>query len=513
MTSIRILIAACAWVGLLTQELRSQDTGASTGNSPGSATPERDLYNVAAPSVFRVEAGLGHGSGFLVDSTGLIITNDHVVGSAEDVVVYIEPTARVRATVVQRDADADLAVLRVAPRLVAGRRVLPLAESPLQVSPGDRVIALGFPLNQPLTMSAGLVANVRPEAILTDAVVNPGNSGGPILTMDGKVIAVTTFLDQDVRGPGLGGAVTVDRAQALLTAARTSPGTPPDDHAMPAVPLETYRISSLKAVADTIDPLLFTALSTTTMGPFAITVSTPLSQMLSAITTDRRIARDRRKREDKASVPASLRYADLGAKRDWAEYVGDGGTPVVSIKVDPLFGETGGSAFRRGLLSALSGVGGQATVRFQGDVSKVTLRRNGQVIEPLRGGHAPVAVGIENELVDFSDVADFGYYLFDPEIFKPDAPQKAPDITLEIEDLKHPQAKRTEKLEPAVVARLWNDFEPYYQRPGGARPFLRYVMTKSCAVGSGEAAMGGVGGAVGPANPATCTYVVAPPRP
>jgi hypothetical protein len=98
---------------------------------------------------------------------------------------------------------------------------------------------------------------------------------------------------------------------------------------------------------------------------------------------------------------------------------------VVAIKVEPLFGETGGSVFRRGLLTALVGVGGQATVRFQGDVRGIILRRNGEVVEPLREGHAPVRIGINNELIDFSDVADFGYYVFSPEVFRPNGPQRA----------------------------------------------------------------------------------------
>jgi hypothetical protein len=490
-----------------------QSASAPIPVSSRTSTPERDLYNGAAPAIFRVEAGLGHGSGFLADSTGLIITNDHVVGSAEDVVVYIEPNVRVRAAVIQRDADADLDVLRVASHLVAGRRPLPLAEPSLEVAPGDRVIALGFPLNQPLTMSAGMVANVRSGAILTDALVNPGNSGGPILDMTGHVIAITTFLDRDGRGPGLGGAVRVDRARELLATARTALGPTPNDKPLAPFPLEVYRVSALKAVADTIDPLLFTALSTTTSGPFAISVSTPLSQMLSAITTDRRVAKDRRRREERANVPASQRYSDLEAMHDWSEYVGEDNAPVVAIKVDPLFGETGGSAFRRGFLTALVGVGGQATVRFQGDVRRVTLRRNGEMVEPLRGGHAPVRIGVENALIDFSDVADFGYYLYDPAAFRPDAPQRPPDITLEIEDLKHPDAKRLERLAPAVVARVWNDFELFYQRSAPGKGFARYVMTKSCAVDPGAAAMGGVGGTVGPANPSSCTYIVAPPRP
>ena len=419
--------AIVIWTALWTPSLVAQASSASVLAT--SANPEKDLYNAVAGSVFRVESGIGHGTGFLVDSSGLVLTNDHVIGAADEVTVYVEPTSRFLAKVVQRDADADIAVLRLAPRTVAGRSVLRLADLPVEIGPGDRIIALGFPLHQPLTMSAGMVANLRPGAILTDAILNPGNSGGPIFTLDGRVVAITTFGDLDGPGPGLGGGVLVDRALKLLETARKIPEPAPSDRPLPTFPWETYPKSILKAIADTIDPLLFTSLSSLTAGPFAISVSSPLAQALSAVTTGRHVSKDRRRREERANVPLSQRYSDPEAWRNWRDYVGEETAPVVSITVQPLIGETGGSAFRRGLLTALVGVGGQATLRFQGDVRGVVLRRNGQVIEPLRGGHVPLSFGTSNELVDFSDVADFGYYVYSPEAFRPDAPQRPPTIT------------------------------------------------------------------------------------
>jgi hypothetical protein len=472
---------------------------------------ERTIYDAVASSVLRIEAGLGHGSGFLVDSSGLIVTNDHVVGNADEITVYLEPTVRVSASIVTRNADADLAIIQIPKKLVDGRQPLRLAHSEADLAPGDHVVALGYPLSQPLTISTGIVANVRAGAILTDASVNPGNSGGPVLTTDGLVVAVTTFLDQDDIGPGLGGAVVVDRVHTLLQKALKNPLRNPVERHLPAFPLAVYPVSALRAVADTADPLLFKSSGTMTAGPFAISVSTPLSQMLTTMTIGRQISKDRRRREERANVPEEQRYADVGSFRDWRAYVGEETAPVVAIKVDPLFGETGGSAFRRGFLTALVGVGGEATVRFQGDVRSVSLKRNGQVVEPLRGGHGPREVGIDNALVDFNDVADFGYYLYPPEVFRPDGPQRPPQIVLEIEDLKKPGAKREERLESSMVARVWNDFEAYFTQLPSAPPFTRYTMVKNCSVTAGAAAMGGVGGTVGTEDGRECRYVLAPP--
>jgi hypothetical protein len=476
-------------------------------------SPEGQLYESLVKSVFRIEAGLGHGSGFLVDASGLIVTNDHVIGVADEVTVYLEPEVRVAATIVRRDVDADLALIRVSPLLVGGRPPLTLATTPAAVAPGDRVVALGYPLNQPLTMTAGMVANIRAEALLTDALLNPGNSGGPILLMNGTVVAVTTFIDQATTGPGLGGAILVDRLHRFLEGTPAGAGPSASDRRLPTFPLATYPVSALRSIADTIQPLLFTSLGSVKAGPFLITTSTPLSGMLSAVTTGREISKDRRKREARADVPAGQRFVDGGAVRDWAAYVGDQTAPVVAVKVEPLFGETGGSAFRRGFLTALVGVGGQATVRFQGDVRKVILRRNGEVVEPLRGGHAPVAIGVDNALVDFNDVADFGYYLYSPQTFRPDGPQRPPAIVLEIEDLKKPGVPQRATLSPAVVARLWNDFESFYVHATPETPFLRYAMTRSCKVSSGAAAMGAVASGAIAGEVGDCTYIVAPPAP
>jgi trypsin-like peptidase len=491
--------------------LGSASTQSMNGPPATDSANDKDLYNSAAQAVFRVEAGLAHGSGFLVDSSGLVLTNDHVIGTSADVTVYVEPTARFSAEVVLRDADADVAVLRLPRAVINGRRTLRLVDTPVQVGPGDRIIALGYPLNQPLTMTSGMVANVRPSAILIDALVNPGNSGGPILGPDGAVVAITTFIDPANPGPGLGGGVLVDRAHELLELARKSPAQAPEGKPRKAFPLETYRLSALKAIADTIDPLLFTSGSSMTDGPFSISVSTPLAQMLSAITTGRQVSKDRRKREERANIPESQRYSDVGAMYDWRAYVGEVGAPVVAVEVEPLVGETGASSFRRGVLSALVGVGGQATVRFQGDVRNVVLRRDGVPVEPLRGGHTPMRIGLENDLLDFKDVADYGYYLYSPDVFAPDAPQRPPEITLEIEDLKHPSTKRVEKLSPLMVARVWNDFEAFFSQGPREKAFARYALTKSCTLDGGAGAMGGTRG-VSPSTPgANCTYALAAP--
>ena len=109
-------------------------------------------------------------------------------------------------------------------------------------------------------------------------------------------------------------------------------------------------------------------------------------------------------------------------------------------------------------------------MQFRGDVRSVTLKRNGQSIAPLRGGHGPMRILVANAWIQLKDVTDLGYYIFSPEILRPDSSGGPPTITLEIEDLRNLGKLRTDSLPSFGVARAWNDFEGYYQtiKPGAA---------------------------------------------
>ena len=120
-------------------------------------------------------------------------------------------------------------------------------------------------------------------------------------------------------------------------------------------------------------------------------------------------------------------------------------------------------------------------------------------------------VAIENVLMTLRDVADFGYYVYPPEVFRPDGPQQPPQITLESEDLKNPQSIIRESLPPAMVARIWNDFEGYYRHSQMHTVFPRYVITRSCATNLGAAAMTGVRSTAPTSETQECEYIVAPP--
>ncbi|MEA2298302.1 MAG: hypothetical protein QOF77_1238 [Solirubrobacteraceae bacterium] len=227
-------------------------TTATVARSPTSLTP-RQIYAQTAPSVVSISASIGSqggsasplggrysqeqtatGSGFVVRSSGLIITNDHVIDGARSVrVTFGANLDQSRsATVVATDPSRDLALLKIdASGLDLG--VLPLGDSAgLQV--GDPTYAIGNPYGLDRTLTTGVVSALQRKitapngvsiahVIQTDAALNPGNSGGPLLDGAGRVIGVNSQIasaSQSATGQGgntgIGFAVPSSTVKAFL---------------------------------------------------------------------------------------------------------------------------------------------------------------------------------------------------------------------------------------------------------------------------------------------------------
>jgi S1-C subfamily serine protease len=197
-----------------------------------------NLYTEVSSSVVNIgvltRTGGGTGSGFVLDGEGHIVTNNHVVEGAEQIVVSFADGTTAKAELVGADVDSDLAVIQVsvAPSLL---RPVELGDSStLRV--GQRAIAVGNPFGLEQTMTAGIISALGrvvqqetgfslPQLIQTDAAINPGNSGGPLLDSQGRVIGVNTFIfSRSGSSSGVGFAVPVNTvkrvAPALITTGR-----------------------------------------------------------------------------------------------------------------------------------------------------------------------------------------------------------------------------------------------------------------------------------------------------
>jgi S1-C subfamily serine protease len=169
------------------------------------------------------------GSGFVIDKTGDILTNNHVIDGARSVTVQFADHKTLTAEVVGKDPSTDLALLKVDPADL-NLTVLPLGSS-RDVHVGDPTIAIGNPFGLDRTLTTGVVSALQRQieapngfkindVIQTDAAINPGNSGGPLIDAAGRVIGINSQIETGNGGGGgnvgIGFAVPIDTARQIL---------------------------------------------------------------------------------------------------------------------------------------------------------------------------------------------------------------------------------------------------------------------------------------------------------
>lgn len=168
------------------------------------------------------EPQMGLGSGVIVSASGYILTNNHVVESADEIEVVLNDSRRARAKVIGTDPETDLAVLKIEldrlPAIVLGN------SDALQV--GDQVLAIGNPFGVGQTVTSGIISalgrnqlgiNTFENFIQTDAAINPGNSGGALVDTSGNLLGINTAIYSRSGGSmGIGFAIPVATAKLVL---------------------------------------------------------------------------------------------------------------------------------------------------------------------------------------------------------------------------------------------------------------------------------------------------------
>jgi S1-C subfamily serine protease len=181
----------------------------------------RQFFGDGYSQMPREEMVRGQGSGFIVDRTGVILTNAHVVNGADKVTVTLKDGRTLEGKVRGVDEVTDMAVVKVSG---GDLPIAPLGDSD-QVQVGDWAIAVGNPLGLDNTVTLGIVSTLkrssaqvgipdkRLDFIQTDAAINPGNSGGPLLNAEGEVIGINTAIRADAMGIGF--AIPINKAKAI----------------------------------------------------------------------------------------------------------------------------------------------------------------------------------------------------------------------------------------------------------------------------------------------------------
>ncbi len=204
--------------------------GNGNGENPFKGTPFEDMFPDGMPDGLefnmpegeggrRMPGRSGVGSGVIIDGSGIVLTNNHVVEGADTVTVELADGREFKAVEIKTDPDSDLAVIRL-----GDAENLPTAQlgNSDKMEIGDWVIAIGNPFELETTVSAGIISGKgrelgsvqRAKFLQTDAAINPGNSGGPLVNLAGEVVGINTAIASNNGGyQGIGFAIPVNLAK------------------------------------------------------------------------------------------------------------------------------------------------------------------------------------------------------------------------------------------------------------------------------------------------------------
>ncbi len=164
------------------------------------------------------------GSGFIIDKEGFVVTNNHVIEDADQIKVKLKDEREYDATIVGRDPNTDIALLKI-----DSGQDLPTAKlgDSDELKVGQWVVAIGSPFGLEHTVTAGIVSakgrvigsGPYDDFIQTDASINPGNSGGPLLNLNGEVVGINTAIVAG--GHGIGFAIPINLAKGIIVALKT----------------------------------------------------------------------------------------------------------------------------------------------------------------------------------------------------------------------------------------------------------------------------------------------------
>lgn len=437
----------------------SNDNSTITAGTNRQIDDLTSIYKEYRNSVVTVlaEYGPAKGTGFVIDSSGLILTNQHVVKKSEFIAVQIDETHRLLATLLSADPEKDIAVLWVDlskfPELKPVK-ILPKGNIPAEE--GEKVFTIGSPLHQSKIMTTGIVSKVEARAIISDVNINHGNSGGPLFNSNGFAIGITTFGDvSNAGGPGISGIVRIEQALPTIEDARKKQATAPKPSSELLLndPKDKFPISAIKASASVQKfnpkPYIFS------VGDYDVAIVTPILRYRHlAGEVEAGKAKEKRNRKQAQAVQGT--FEPLDDLKGWEEYVGEY-EPVILLQVSPKLKEGFWSAFGRGMAASHGYAPGPASLHFKTDFYRMKLRCGDKEVVPIMPGKAARVLDINNSFVRITDATFDGLYQYPDSAIRPDCGK----VTLDIFSEKNPTEAKSKVLDQKTVDTIYADFAPY----------------------------------------------------
>jgi len=420
-------------IDLTNDNAKSEEIAASPATSgeskPSAGAASGDLsalFDKYKNSVFTVHSESDSGSGFLVDSAGLVVTNNHVIQSSNYLAVQFDQKRKVPARLISSNADKDVAVLWVDPIAFGEAIVAPLLpdETAKRVVVGERVFTIGNPMGREKVLTTGVISKVDKDAITSDISINPGNSGGPLFTLNGLVAGITT-----ARLRSLASIVPVESVRPLVEQARKGivGSAPPPPTLLPIEPVEMFPPDALRALLQ--QEKMDTKPYNFELGQFHVWIITPPLSYFLRHEDEMAAARKAAKRA--GGDPSQAKPPD-SALRDAQDFL-----PVLIVSVRPRLGI------------------GWTHPKFKNGFQKMRLLCGGKELTPIEPGRSEFNLVDQRERT--LDTTYQGRYLYLPDALSP----ACGGAQLEIYSEKDPDTPLSKAIDPATIERVWADLEPY----------------------------------------------------
>ena len=376
-------------------------------------------------SVVEVWTPTAHASGFLVDTTGLIATNQRVVGDATSVEVQLSRSIKVAGTVVEADRERDIAVVRINPTVMASITPVPLGcprSSTPPVARGQEIFSLAAPLRQDKGWTPGTVSRVDAHAIASDLTLATGGTGGPVFTASGDLVGLTSLPDErDEPRRGATRVVRIDGACELVAAAakKVKDAPAPSGTHLPVEPAEPAPIAAFKDAvkrrAGSLKPYQMAA------SEFDVAFITPVLNFAAQSQPNQTFS-------------------------NWSDYVEDI-PPVLFVRVTPKMAESFWAKMARGA-AYTQGMALPALKRLKSGFERLQAYCGGAEVTPIH----PFKLELR---VSETDAVYEGLYAFDPAALGPGCST----VTLVLYSEKEPAKADTRVIDPKILQQIWRDFD------------------------------------------------------
>lgn len=449
------------------------------------------LFKELNHGVVTVFSSISHGSGFLVkkvDNYGLILTNSHVVnGMKDNIRIRFHQDEVVKGVLLVEDKEKDLALVVVNMENIPQYKVLEFFTPPLGedlVLVGEEVFIIGSPINRislDKTLASGIVGKFSNDIIRHDISLNPGNSGGPLINYEGKVVGVNTFVEASSEGTGINSSVAINLAEPVLSEGEESIQTLsnlPSAKLLPDISPKLYNSSEFYKKEQEAAKKRNARYATRkkrgfdkvyklrAKGSFQVIMLTPLE-------TYRLLVQEKEEKNKKLkkNLPSE---GNLGITDNSNSEFYNHEKPVVTVYVVPTPTKTGSSGGKR-LLRGASVLGSVALgvdltkgsavsgkLRYANDFKSLSLKdSSGNVVcEPVATGIKAFSAEKVSTSGMFRNVLDdssyMGIYEYNPECF-----QQSSDLFVEIENTKGKAFSTSVKQ--STLNKINDDFALYFQ--------------------------------------------------